>query len=210
MELRDERLVIADHAVVISRLQSPFTSASLRLYGEMATGRTSDYTTMYGSRNAVDENAKKTLLRKFNYVLHAVTVPGPDGGHGFTANWVAQAAFEPPMVSIMVENDSKAIGLLRAAGVFAVNVYATGQRELAGQLGRRSKTHPDKFKGIPTEPGLTGCPLLLDALGYLECRVTGELPAGDHTLFLGEILAAGVRRDVEPLTMAETGFRYSG
>ena len=158
----------------------------------------------------MDADAKKAVLRKFNYVLHAVTVPSADGGHGFTANWVAQAAFEPPMVSITVEATSKALALVRAAGVFAVNVYATGQRELAGQLGRRSATNPDKFRGVPTEPGVTGCPLLLDALGYLECRVTGELPAGDHVLFLGEIVAAGLRRDVPPLTMAETGFRYYG
>lgn len=158
----------------------------------------------------MDENAKKAILRKFHYVLHAITVPSADGGHGFTANWVAQAAFEPPMVSITVEQDSKALPLIRQAGVFAVNVLASGQRELAGQLGRRSKTNPDKFKGVPTEPGVTGCPLLLDALGYLECRVTGELPAGDHVLMLGEVVEAGLRRDGEPLTMIETGFRYFG
>ncbi len=158
----------------------------------------------------MDENAKKSVLRTFTYVLHVVTVPGPGGGHGFTANWVAQAAFEPPMVSITVENDSRAIDLVRAAGVFAVNVLATGQRDLAARLGRRSATHPDKFSGIATEPGVTGCPLLTEALGYLECRVTGELPAGDHTLFVGEVVEAGVRRDQQPLTMAETGFRYFG
>jgi flavin reductase (DIM6/NTAB) family NADH-FMN oxidoreductase RutF len=158
----------------------------------------------------MDETAKKSVLRMFNYVLCAVTVPGPDGGHGFTANWIAQAAFEPPMLSITVENDSRALGLLREAGVFAVNVMASGQRELAGQLGRRSKTNPDKFKGIVTEPGVTGCPLLLDALGHVECRITGELPAGDHTLILGEVVEARLRREGVPLTMAETGFRYFG
>ncbi len=158
----------------------------------------------------INEEAKKTVLRLFNYVLVVVTVPGPDGGHGYTANWVAQASFEPPMVTITAENDSKAIGLLREHRVFAINVLASGQRELAGRLGRRSRTHPDKFRGVATEPGVTGCPLLLEALGYVECRVAGELPAGDHTLFLGEVVAAGVRRTGAPLTMAETGFRYFG
>lgn len=158
----------------------------------------------------MDEAAKKTVLRMFRYVLCAVTAPGPDGGHGFTANWMAQAAFEPPMLSITVETDSKALALIRAAGVFAVNVYAAGQRELAGQLGRRSRTNPDKFQGVATETGVTGCPLLLDALGWVECRVAGELPAGDHVLFLGEVVEAGVRREGEPLTMQEAGFRYYG
>ncbi|MFN8559465.1 MAG: flavin reductase [Dehalococcoidia bacterium] len=58
-------------------------------------------------------------------------------------------------------------------------MLANSQRDLAGQLGRRSKTHPDKFRGVATESGVTGCPLLLDALGYLECRVRGEHPPGD-------------------------------
>ncbi len=158
----------------------------------------------------MDEQAKKTILRMFNYILVAVTVPSDDGGHGFTANWVSQAAFEPPMVSITVESDARALPLVRAAGVFAINLLASGQTELAGQLGRRSRTHPDKFAGVPTERGVTGCPLLLDALGYLECRVRGELEAGSHVLFLGEVVEARVRREGTVLTMAETGYRYYG
>lgn len=158
----------------------------------------------------MNEAAKKTVLRQFRYLLAAVTVPGPDGGHGFTANWIAQAAFEPPMLSITVESDSKALPLIRAAGVFAVNLYQSGQRELAGQLGRRSRTNPEKFVGVATEPGVTGSPLLLEALAWLECRITGELPAGDHVLFLGEVVEAGIRHDGAPLTMEEAGFRYFG
>ncbi len=158
----------------------------------------------------MDEQAKKTVLRMFNYNLVVVTVPGPDGGHGYTANWVAQSAFEPPMVSITVEADAKALPLMRESGVFAINVLESGQRELAGQLGRRSRTHPDKFAGVPAEPGVTGCPLLLDALGYLECRVRGELDAGSHVLFLGEVVEAGVRRQGKPLSMEEAEFRYFG
>jgi flavin reductase (DIM6/NTAB) family NADH-FMN oxidoreductase RutF len=167
-------------------------------------------TTLLEREPHMDEAAKKTVLRLFNYVLCVVTVPAPGGGHGFTANWIAQAAFEPPMISITVENDSRAIGLLRQGGVFAVNVLPSGTRELAGQLGRRSRTNPDKFLGVVTEPGATGCPLLVEALGHVECRVRGELPAGDHTLFLGEVVEAGIRREGAPLTMTESGFRYFG
>ena len=50
----------------------------------------------------------------------------------------------------------------------------------------------------------------LPGVGYLECRVAGELPAGDHTVFVGEIVEAGALREGEALTMRETGFRYSG
>ena len=73
-----------------------------------------------------------------------------------------------------------------------------------------SKTHPDKLTGVSYESGVTGVPLLTDALGHLECVVRGELAAGDHTVFVGEVVEASVRREGPPLTMAETGFRYYG
>ncbi|HET8628739.1 MAG TPA: flavin reductase family protein [Thermomicrobiales bacterium] len=158
----------------------------------------------------MDAAAKKAVLRLFPYGLYAVTVAHGDERNGFTANWLAQASFEPPMVMVAVENDGKSIGLLRAAGVFTVNVYATGQRELAGHLGRSFARNPRKIDEVGTRTGANGCPILDDALGYLECRVTDEVPAGDHTVFVGEITEAGLLREGEALTMRETGFKYSG
>ena len=158
----------------------------------------------------MDEAAKKTVLRMFTYGLYAVGVRNVNQVNAFTANWIAQASFEPPMVMLAVESDGRSIGMMRAAGVFAVSVYESGLRELAGHFGRRSKNNPDKMAGMPWEPGVTGAPLLTDALGHLECRIRGELPAGDHTVFIGEVIEARVRREGEPLLQRETGFRYYG
>ena len=44
----------------------------------------------------------------------------------------------------------------------------------------------------------------------VECRVVAELEVGDHTLVVGEIVAAHLREAGEPLTLQETGFRYAG
>ena len=158
----------------------------------------------------MDEAAKKTVLRMFTYGLYAVSVRNGDQRNAFTVNWIAQASFEPPMVMVAVENDGRSLPMLRAAGVFAVNVYASGQRELAGHFGRRSKTHPNKMDGIAYEDGVTGAPLLAETIGHLECAIRAEAPAGDHTVFVGEVVEARVRREAPPLTMAETGFRYYG
>jgi flavin reductase (DIM6/NTAB) family NADH-FMN oxidoreductase RutF len=158
----------------------------------------------------LDEAAKKTVLRLFTYGLYAVSVCDGDEVNAFTANWICQASFEPPMVMVAVENDGRSIEMMRRAGMFGVSVYETGQRDLAGHFGRRSSTNPDKLAGQSWEPGETGAPLLTEALGHLECRVLGELPAGDHTVFVGEVVQAHVRREGEPLTQRETGFRYFG
>jgi flavin reductase (DIM6/NTAB) family NADH-FMN oxidoreductase RutF len=160
----------------------------------------------------MDEAAKKTVLRHFSYGLYALTVKHGGEEHGMTANWVTQASFDPPMVVVAVENTSKTVAMIRDAHHFAVNVLLEGQRELAGKLGRSSANTPQKLKGIKTKPApISGAPVLTDALGWVECRVVATLPSGDHTLVLGEVVAAGVEHEgAEPLTLEETGFKYSG
>lgn len=159
----------------------------------------------------MDQAAKKTVLRHFPYGLYAVTVAHGGEEHGMTANWLTQAAFEPPMVAVAVENTSRTIGMIRDSHHFAINVLLKGQRDLAGKLGRTSDQAPHKLKGIKTKPApVSGAPILADCLGWVECRVVATLPAGDHTLVLGEVVAAGVEHEGEPLTLEEAGFKYSG
>ena len=160
----------------------------------------------------MDDAAKKTVLGHFPYGLYAVTVKHDGEDHGMTANWVTQTSFQPPMVAVAVENDSKTIGMVRDAHYFAVSVLQHGQRDLAGKLGRSSGQAPNKLKGIKTKPApASGAPILAEALGWVECRVVATLPSGDHTLVLGEVVAAGVEREgVAALTLQEAGFSYSG
>jgi flavin reductase (DIM6/NTAB) family NADH-FMN oxidoreductase RutF len=159
----------------------------------------------------MNDAAKKTILRHFPYGLYAVTVSHDGEDHGMTANWVTQASFEPPMIAVAVENTAKTIGMIRDAHHFAVNLLQQDQRDLAGKLGRSSQQAPQKLKGLKTKPApVSGTPVLADALGWLECRLLTTVPAGDHTLVLGEVIEAGVERDGEPLTLQGAGFKYSG
>ena len=160
----------------------------------------------------MDDAARKTILRRFPYGLYAVTVAHDGDEHGMTANRVTQAAFEPPMVVVAVENTSKTIGMIRDAHYFVINLLEAGQRELAGRLGRSSEQAPQKLKGTKTKPApVSKTPVLAEAIGWVECRTVASLPSGDHTLFLGEIVEAGMENaDGQPLMLAEAGFKYSG
>lgn len=159
----------------------------------------------------MDAAAKQSILRHFPYGLYVVTVSHGGDEHGMTANWVTQAAFDPPMVAVAVENTAKTIGMIRDSHHFAVNVLRQGQRELAGKLGRTSVQAPHKLKGVKTKPAPgSGTPVLTEALGWVECRLITTLPAGDHTLALGEVIEAGVEHEDEPLTLEDAGFTYSG
>ena len=159
----------------------------------------------------MNESAKKTVLRHFPYGMYAVTVMSEGEDHGLTANWVMQAAFTPPMVVVALENDSKSLPMIRDARGFAVNVLAASQRELAAQLGRSSRRNPSKLHGVPARPApITGAPILTEGLGWLECRFVATMPAGDHTLVLGEVVEAGLERDGQALTLGDSGMKYAG
>jgi len=159
----------------------------------------------------LNESAKKTVLRHFPYGMYAVTVMSEGEDHGLTANWVMQAAFTPPMVVVALENDSKSLPMIRDARGFAVNILAAGQRELAAQLGRSSRRNPHKLHAVPARPApITGAPILTEGLGWLECRFVATMPAGDHTLVLGEVVEAGVEREGQALTLGDSGMKYAG
>ena len=128
-----------------------------------------------------------------------------------TANWLMQSSFEPPMLALAVEGDSHTCQVIRASGAFAVSVYESGQRELAGRLGRTFAKHPEKLEADKWQPGpATGSPVLVAALGWVECRVQSSTTSGDHILFVAEVVGAGQNREGTPLTLKEAGFKYSG
>ena len=159
----------------------------------------------------MDESAKKTVLRRLPYGLFALTVMCEGEDHALTVNWGTQASFEPPMVAVALENDAKGLAMIRDARAFGLCAFGQGQRELAARLGRSSAKQPTKLVGVPTRPGpQTGSPILADTLGWIECRLVSTMPAGDHTIVLGEIIEAGAPHDGPMLTLGETGMKYAG
>ena len=163
------------------------------------------------AKATVNEEAKKTVLRHFPYGLYAVTVMSEGEDHGMTANWVMQAAFTPPMLVVALQNESKSLPMIRDARGFAVNVLADGQRQLAEQLGRSSRSQPAKLQGVPSRAApVTGAPILTQGLGWLECRLVATMPAGDHTLVLGEVVEAGLESGRRVLTLDDAGMKYAG
>ncbi|MGE5334363.1 MAG: flavin reductase family protein [Nitrososphaerota archaeon] len=158
----------------------------------------------------MDEAAKKEALRLFTYGLYAITSGDDQQHNAFTANWVSQVSFDPPLIVLSIENDSVSLPIIRSTRLFAVNVYSSDQRDLAGLLGKSFVKHPEKLESLSFGRGETGCPVLLDGAAYVECRVQGEMPAGDSTLLLAQVEGATVLRRVEPLTMLAAGFKHAG
>jgi flavin reductase (DIM6/NTAB) family NADH-FMN oxidoreductase RutF len=157
----------------------------------------------------MDPAIKKQALRMFTYGLYAVTCIDGDEVNAFTANWLSQVSFEPPLLTVSVENDSKSLPMIEHSGKFAVNVLRSGQKALAGALGKSALKSPDKLANIPYDIH-EGSLVLRDAQAWVACEVRQSVPAGDSTLVLAEIVDAGVIAEGAPLTMSEAGFRHAG
>lgn len=158
----------------------------------------------------MDEKTKKQGLRTFTYGLYAISCADKGEVNLFTANWLTQISFEPPLLALSVENDSKSLPMIQRSRKFTVNVLHSGQRELAGKLGKSAIYHPEKLADIEYTLGANGCPLLTGALAWVACEVRHSIEAGDSTLFVAEVVDVGMTGEGQPLTMKEAGFRHAG
>ncbi len=158
----------------------------------------------------LDEQAKRTLLRKIPHGLYICGVKEGDEVNGFTASWVMQASFKPPLVVNCVKQDSRSHAMLTASNVFSLSVLEAGQKDLAEKFFKPQRRVGDKFEDVEFYRGVTGCPIIKDTLGYVECQVVGTIAQGDHTVFVGEVIAAGIHREGEPLLLESTGWNYGG
>jgi flavin reductase (DIM6/NTAB) family NADH-FMN oxidoreductase RutF len=158
----------------------------------------------------MDPNSKKQALRTFTYGLYAVSCADEGSVNIFTANWLSQVSFEPPLIAVSVENGSKSLPMILHSRKFTINVLRSGDRELAGKLGKSAVQHPNKLEGIEYDIGNNGCPILRDALAWVACTVTQSMEAGDSTLIVGEVVDAAMLGEGQALTMSEAGFKHAG
>src|SRR5205823_3203858 len=158
----------------------------------------------------MDPALKKQVLRTFTYGLYAVSCANEGEVNIFTANWLTQVSFDPPLIAVSVENVSKSLPMILRSRVFTVNVLRSGGRELAGKLGKSALRQPDKLVGVGYTSGPNGCPILDDALAWVACQVLHTAPAGDSTLIVAEVVDVGMLGEGQALTMAVAGFRHAG
>jgi flavin reductase (DIM6/NTAB) family NADH-FMN oxidoreductase RutF len=128
-------------------------------------------------------------------------------------SWVSQVSIAPPLVLVALRRNSHLAQAVRKGRRFALNILAADQMALAepflASVSLRAGT--PTLAGLAVRTSSAHCPLLTDALGWLECRLAAEPPSpGDHALMLGEVTSAGVRREETPLALRETPWSYGG
>lgn len=144
------------------------------------------------------------------YGVYVITTGGASKQTGaFTGSWLTQISFEPLLLALGVDKTSHSQALLTENGVFAVNFLGHKQTALAARLGTPHHIQPHKFKGVAWRAGLSGAPVLEEALAHVECEVSQVLdPGGDHLIYIGKVIGGGLQRREPPLTLEQSGLRY--
>jgi flavin reductase (DIM6/NTAB) family NADH-FMN oxidoreductase RutF len=145
----------------------------------------------------MEPNAKKTALRMIPYGLYVLTAARGDRIAAATVNWVTQVSFEPPLVAVGVKTDSHAHPLIKETRAFALNVLGKGQQALAYTFFKPAELKGQTISGEAFRPGTTGSPILASTPAYVECTLETTVEQGDHSIFVGKVVEAGVARQPE-------------
>jgi flavin reductase (DIM6/NTAB) family NADH-FMN oxidoreductase RutF len=120
--------------------------------------------------------------------LFVLTAGQGDNETGLLASWVQQCSFDPPRVSVAVKAGRDVAFLLGEGMPFTLNILGDGQRGLLSHFARGFSGGEPAFVGLDVERPEGEGVVLKDALGCLFCRAAGRFPAGDHDIFLGDVI----------------------
>jgi flavin reductase (DIM6/NTAB) family NADH-FMN oxidoreductase RutF len=125
--------------------------------------------------------------------------------NAFTASSVMPVSYKPVVVAVTVGLDHASRPLLHAGKSFTINVLKGDQIDLARHFGLVSGRDTNKLAGVRWHPGLSGAPILMDTLAYIECELATIVPAGDHELVVGKVVDGAIlARDEQPLQYRDT------
>lgn len=155
---------------------------------------------------AIDEAGFKLAMSQFASGVTVVTTEHEGRAYGMTVASFASLSLRPPLVVVCIEKNVKSHDAIAASGRFGVSILGADQ---SGISNRFASKVDDKFDGVSVRRGELGVPLIDDAICAIECRVHQQLPGGDHTMFVGEVVDAQTT-DSAPLVYFRSGYRSLG
>jgi flavin reductase (DIM6/NTAB) family NADH-FMN oxidoreductase RutF len=149
------------------------------------------------------------VMSRFASGVTVVSTVDDDGGaHGMTVNALASVSLDPVLVLFCCEKDASLHGPLLRSGRWAVSMLTAEHADVSQWFATRERRGTDQFAALDTRAGRrTAAPILNSALAWLECATWATYDGGDHTIVVGEVLAAGVGDDdAVPLLYYKSGY----
>ncbi len=142
-----------------------------------------------------------------------------DERNAMTTSWITQLSMEPVIIGISVENTAVTHRLISAGGSFSVNLwdaentrpFVKFSKPAAYEAGGDGGSATGTLNGWSIYEAATGAPVFVDAAAWMDCEVRHSVDLGTHTLFMGELVAAGINNDeVRLASMSDTRMKYGG
>jgi flavin reductase (DIM6/NTAB) family NADH-FMN oxidoreductase RutF len=145
-------------------------------------------------------------MRRFPSGIAVVTVSLGGEHLGVTVGSLVSLSLEPPLVGVSIGHDGSLHEPMRRAKGFAVSLLGAHQEVVARHFARKGRQTTELLSDFGVRSGIVGAPLLDGAVGWLECRRSAEYEVGDHTLFVGEVVALELGCPERPLVYLGGGY----
>lgn len=162
-------------------------------------------------------------MHELPYGIYVIGSARGDRPNAMIADWVMQVSFSPRLVAVAFERDSTNLANIRANNALTINLLDDDSMELArafvqptsgakvqGRSDEAAAVEHDKLAGIEYRRDSRGCPILDDALVWIEGEAEQFIEAGDHIIVVARVLDGAVQGSSDPLTSVITGWSYSG
>ena len=146
-------------------------------------------------------------------VLCLVGSRSGDDWNGMTQSWVTQVSMEPVLIAIAVDNTAVTHRLIAESGAFSVNLWDREDTKTFVKFSKPATFEDGALNGRAVREGETGAPVFEEAVAFVECRVWDKKDVGTHTVFYGEVVAAGFQgrgEEAEIARMEDTRMKYGG
>ncbi len=164
------------------------------------------------TERTVDDGVVNRALWKIPNALCLVGSRAGDEWNGMTTSWVTQVAMEPVLLAVSVDVKAVTHRLITDGGSFTVNLWSRDDTRPFVKFSKPATKDGMTLNGRPIREGITGAPIFDEAAVFIECNVWHALPAGTHTVFLGEVVDVGFQGDEDPTVarMEDTRMKYGG
>jgi flavin reductase (DIM6/NTAB) family NADH-FMN oxidoreductase RutF len=159
----------------------------------------------------MDARTRKQALRMLSNGVYVLTSRSGNRYGAATVTWVSQASFKPPLIMAAVRTDSNVFQCLAESRSAVLHIVGDGQQDIARRFFSTTCAGSGTINGEPFAEGATAAPVLPSLPAHVECRVERIVETdGDHTVVILRVVEAECRKEVRPLTMADTPWEYGG
>ena len=132
----------------------------------------------------------RSAMRAWSAGVSIVTASYEGNIHGMTVNSFTSISLEPAMITVSLQKNTRTFEYVSKAQAFGLTILSSEQADISDLFAGRKPEVRDRFEGLQTETLITGAPLIVGGLAWLDCRVVQTYDAGTNTLFISEVVAA--------------------